>query len=135
MASGRIRPASLLFVAPGLLFLHYVFWLGWHVYTGTCLHANDTQTARSLTAASTIFNFHFSFWSISHVYILLAVGASSLLKEKRTVKIGNSRKNVLKHLHSFSLQPAPMCLICQETIAVMKISNLKRHYETKHSHF
>uniref|UniRef100_A0A671XFT9 Fibronectin type-III domain-containing protein n=1 Tax=Sparus aurata TaxID=8175 RepID=A0A671XFT9_SPAAU len=37
-----------------------VFWLGQHVYTGTCLHANDTQTAGSLTAASASFNFHFS---------------------------------------------------------------------------
>ena len=46
-----------------LLFLHYVFWLGQHVYTRTCLHANVTQTAGSLTAASTIFNFHFRFWS------------------------------------------------------------------------
>ena len=32
-------------VAPKLLFLHYVFWLGRHVYTRTCLHANKTQTA------------------------------------------------------------------------------------------
>ena len=29
----------------------------------------------------------------------------------------------------------PMCLICQETIAVMKISNLKQHYEPKHRNF
>ena len=29
----------------------------------------------------------------------------------------------------------PMCLICQETIDVMKISNLKQHYETKHPNF
>ena len=28
-----------------------------------------------------------------------------------------------------------MCLTCQETIAVTKISNLKLHYETKHRHF
>ena len=28
-----------------------------------------------------------------------------------------------------------MCLVCLETIAVMKISNLKWHYETKHRHF
>ena len=41
----QIRPAGRLFVIPKLLFLHYVFWLGQHVYTGTCLHANDTQTA------------------------------------------------------------------------------------------
>ena len=31
---------------------------------------------------------------------------SSLLKEKWTVKIGNSKKNGLKNVHSFSLQPA-----------------------------
>ena len=66
---------ALLFVAPELLFLHYVFWLGQHVYAGTGLHANDTQTAWSLTAASAIFNFHFHFWSSSHIDILLAVGA------------------------------------------------------------
>ena len=29
----------------------------------------------------------------------------------------------------------PMCLICQETIAVIKISNLKWHYEMKHRNF
>ena len=29
----------------------------------------------------------------------------------------------------------PMCLICQETAAVLKISNLKRHYETRHRKF
>ena len=40
-----------------------------------------------------LFNFHFRFWSNSHVCVLPAVGASSLLKEKRTVQIGNSRKN------------------------------------------
>ena len=33
------------FVAPELLFLHHMFWLDQHVYTGICLHANDTQTA------------------------------------------------------------------------------------------
>ena len=39
---------------------------------------------------------------------------------------------------AFILPPTstrPMCLICQETIAVMKISNLKWHYETKHRNF
>ena len=84
------------------------------------------------------FNFHFRFWSWSHIDILLAVGASSPLKEKWTVKISSSRKNGLKHLHSFSLQPAQvpclcLCLICQETIAVMKISNLKQHYDMEHN--
>ena len=27
----------------------------------------------------------------------------------------------------------PVCLICNETVAVMKEYNIKRHYETKHS--
>ena len=70
----RIPPAGLLFVAPELLYPHRVFWLGQHVYTRTCLHANDTQTAGSLTAASTTFNFHFRFWSSSQTEILQAVG-------------------------------------------------------------
>ncbi|XP_047493495.1 protein FAM200B-like [Penaeus chinensis] len=29
----------------------------------------------------------------------------------------------------------PICLICSETVALVKSSNLKRHYETKHSGF
>src|SRR4029434_4364932 len=29
----------------------------------------------------------------------------------------------------------PMCLICKETVALVKSCNVKRHYETKHSHF
>ena len=53
-----------------------VFWLSRHLYTGTCLHASDTQTTCYwVTAASTIFNFHLRFWSSSHIHILLAVGA------------------------------------------------------------
>lgn len=28
-----------------------------------------------------------------------------------------------------------MCLICNETVALLKSGNVKRHYETKHSHF
>ena len=39
---------------------------------------------------------------------------------------------------AFILPPTstrPMCLICQETIAAMKISNFKRHYETKNRNF
>ena len=140
------RPAGLLFVAPKLLFLHYEFWSDQHVITGTCLHANDTHTAESLTAASAIFNFHFCFWSSSHIDILPAVGAqiarkwrvpSSLLKELWvrvvSVKFSNSKKNGL-NLHSFSLQPAPMTHAlnrpgdyCDE--------DLKRHCETKHRNF
>ena len=84
--------------------------------------------------AHAIFIFYFRFWS-SSFDILLVVGAkiawkwhvpSSLLKE--------FKKNGLKNLH-FILPPAstrPMCLVCQETMAVMKISNLKRHHEIRH---
>ena len=109
---GPIRPPGRLFVVPKLLFLHHVFWLGQHMYTGTCLCANNTQTGGSLTAASAIFNFHFCFWSSSYSDMLPVVGAgkccvpSSLLKEKWTVKIGNLKKNGLTNLHSFALQPA-----------------------------
>ena len=28
-----------------------------------------------------------------------------------------------------------VCLICQEIIAVKKVSNIKRHYETRHNHY
>ena len=64
-------PPASCFLAPELLFLHHVFWLGQHMYTGTCLHANDTQTAGSLTAASATFNFHFR--SSSRIHILPVV--------------------------------------------------------------
>ena len=56
--------------APNCYSFTMSFWLGQHVYTGTCLHANDTQTAGSLTAVSTIFNFHFCFWSSLHIDIV-----------------------------------------------------------------
>src|SRR4029434_2868686 len=29
----------------------------------------------------------------------------------------------------------PMCLICNETVALVKSGNVKRNYETKHAHF
>ena len=29
----------------------------------------------------------------------------------------------------------PMCLICNETVALVKSGNVKRHYETKYAHF
>ena len=29
----------------------------------------------------------------------------------------------------------PMCLICNETVALVKSGNVKPHYETKHGHF
>ena len=39
---------------------------------------------------------------------------------------------------SFILPPSglkPLCLICNESVALVKSSNLKRHYKTKHSKF
>ena len=123
---GCIWPASRLFVAPKLLFLCFG-WVGMCIPGPVSMPTIHRQLGHSLLRAQ----LSLVFWSSSHIYILLAVGASSLLKEKRTVKTGHSRKNVLKHLHSFSLQPTHLCLICQETIAVMKISHLKLHYEMK----
>ena len=101
---GRIRPASLLFMALELLFLHYVFWLGRHVYTGSCLHASNTQTAGSLTAASSTFNFHFPFQSSSRINILQTVRdwkwhVPSKPLQKGTMKICNSKKG----RHSISI--------------------------------
>ena len=29
----------------------------------------------------------------------------------------------------------PICLICNEMVALVKSGNVKRHYETKHAHF
>lgn len=46
------------------------------------------------------------------------------------------------HLAVFSLRKIEfrkfgkcICLICQKTIAVKKISNIKQHYETHHNHY
>ena len=39
---------------------------------------------------------------------------------------------------AFFLPPSstrPLCLICQESVAAIKLSNVKRHYESKHKHF
>ena len=73
-SSGHFWPAGRLFVSPKLLFLHHVFWFDRQVCTGTCLHAKNTQISCYWVThcASAIFNFHFSFWSISHRHILLA---------------------------------------------------------------
>lgn len=30
---------------------------------------------------------------------------------------------------------SPVCLICQQTVAIIKSSNMKRHYQTKHKSF
>ena len=92
-------------MAPELLFPDHVFWLGQHVYTRTCIHANNTQTAGSLAAVSAIFNFHFCFGSSSHIDILKAVGADCTkmacykFTAKRIVDDENRRlsKNGLKN--------------------------------------
>ena len=103
---GRIQPAGLLFVAPELLFFHYVFWLGQHVYTRTCLHANDTQTAWSLSAVSADFNFHFCFWSSLHFAACRMACSKFTAKRKVDSENRQFKKNGLKNLHSLSLQPA-----------------------------
>ena len=39
---------------------------------------------------------------------------------------------------AFFLPPSstrPLCLICQESVAAIKLSNVKRHYDSKHKHF
>ena len=107
-------------------------------YTDNVLLGHSLLRAQFLT-------FIFIFWSSSHIDILLAVGAkiawkwsvpSSLFKENWTVKIGSLKKNGLKFAFILRLTSTrSMCSICQETIAVMKISNLKRHYEMKHRNF
>ena len=108
--------------------LHYVFHLGQQVYTGTCLHANDTQTTGSFTVAVQFLTFTFVFGVVRiltfcrHRFLDCTKMMCCKFSAKRKV---DSKKNGPKNLHSFSLQPGPMCLICQETIAVMKISNLK----------
>ena len=64
------------------------------------------------------------------------VCSKSTAKKRGTVKI--KFKEEWTEKFAFILPPTStgtMCLIYQETIAVMKISNLKRHYETKHRNF
>src|SRR4029434_6889344 len=57
--------------------------------------------------------------------------------EKLIPKIANLRQSGLNK-YAFALavgSSKPMCLICNETVALVKSGNVKRHYETKHAHF
>src|SRR4029434_6822923 len=56
-------------------------------------------------------------------------------KEKLIPKIANL---VWTDKYAFVLpvgSPKSMCLICNETVALVKSGKVKRHYETKHPHF
>ena len=65
--------------------------------------------------------------------------ACSKMTNKRKVDSENRQfKDEWTEKYAFILPPAstkPMCLICQETVALVKSGNLKRHYETKHDYF
>jgi len=65
--------------------------------------------------------------------------ACSKMASKRKVDSENRQfKDEWTEKYAFILPPTstkPMCLICQETVALVKSGNLKRHYETKHSYF
>ena len=83
-------------------------------------------------------------WSkCSHSDILPAVGctktACSTFTAKRKMDSENRQfEEEWTEKFAIILPPTstrPMCLICWKTIAVMKISNWKRHYETKHRNF
>lgn len=61
--------------------------------------------------------------------------AGSKFAVKRRVDCENRQfKEEWTECYAFILPPTsarPMCLICQETVALVKSGNLKRHYETK----
>lgn len=101
-----IDPWFSIFVAPELLFLHYVFWLGQHVYIGTSMSMIHRHPASATYCRNTIFNFHFHFWSSLHIdeSRLHENGVFQVQCSKKswTVKISNSKKLVLLFL---------MCLI------------------------
>jgi hypothetical protein len=45
-----------------------------------------------------------------------------------------SKKRVMNDLYFFvQIQHKPVCLICNDSVSVMKKYNLKRHYNTKHA--
>src|SRR4029434_2055773 len=57
--------------------------------------------------------------------------------KKRKVDFKN-RKFKTEWTYAFVLpvgSTKPMCLICNETVALVKSGNVKRHYKTKHAHF
>ena len=124
---------------------YYTFTMcfGW---VGTCiprlvsmLTIHRRRVSGSLPAASAVFNFNFHFWSSSHIDILPAVGAWIAWKWRvpSSLKSGQWKQEWTEKI-ALILPPTstrPMCLLCQETIAVMKISNLKRHYGILKRHF
>lgn len=65
--------------------------------------------------------------------------ACSKLDKKRKVDSENREfKTEWTDKYAFVLPAGstkPMCLICNETVALVKSGNVKRHYETKHGHF
>ena len=64
--------------------------------------------------------------------------ACSKFTAKRKVDSENLQFKEWTEKCAFVLPPTStrrMCLICQETVAMMKIFNLKWHYETKHRNF
>ena len=90
---------------------------GW---VGTCIPGRVSvptihrqRVAGPLTAASAIFNFHFCFFEQFACWHFDGCGSQDCMKmlcskftAKRKVDSGNSKKNGLKNMHSFSLQPA-----------------------------
>ena len=60
-------------------------------------------------------------------------------KSKRIVDRENRKfKDEWTKKYAFILPPMatkPMCLLCQEKVAIVKSGNMKRHYETKHTYF
>ena len=84
----RRLPASCLW-PPNCYSFTIVFRFGQHVYTGTCLHANDTQTAGSLSAMSTTFNFSFHFWSSLRIHILPVVRENCVFQVNCWDKVGS----------------------------------------------
>ena len=78
-------------------------------------------------------------WTVS-VYQQTKIMACSKPDKKRKV---DSKNREFKRVdwqvaYAFVLpvgSTTPMCLICNETVALVKSGNVKRHYETKHAHF
>ena len=62
----------------------------------------------------------------------------AFLKKRKFDEENRFFKEEWTQQYAFILPPTsskPLCLICNESVALVKSSNLKRHYETKHSKF
>ena len=62
----------------------------------------------------------------------------AFLKKREFDEENRSFKKKWTQQYAFILPPSgskPLCLICNECVALSKSSNLKRHYETKHRKF